>query len=1032
MNQTFTVFDVRLSIRRVCLRLTGVKRRACFLLLFQALVWGVYAQNGRNIQGKVVDETNIPLPGVSVKVIGTSAGAITTVDGVFEIFVPAGADSLAISYVGYITKRIHVNDASSTVKLEPSKTNDLNEVVVVAFSQKQRKIETLGAQSTLNVAELKQPVANITTVLAGRISGLVGVQRSAEPGLDNANLWIRGVSTLSNATPLVLVDGVERDFSNLDPNDIESFSILKDASSTSVYGVRGANGVILITTKRGKAGRTNINLDYYKGYTQFTRVPQIADGVTYMQMTNEASVTRGGVVRYSPDAIKKTMDQSDPYLYPNINWFDQIFSDFGSNEKANVNINGGSENATFNVSAGFYNEKGLFKTDGLKEYNSEISFKRYNFLSALDIKATKTTTVSLGIKGFISYGNYPGVGTSDIFAAAYNTTPIMYPLSFPNGVEPFQSTGGGMVHPLSLLTNRGYTTQYNNQINSDIRVNQDLSFLVKGLSARILYAFDATNNNRLNRTKTPQTAYLNGRDAQGNLIYVFNPPPASEYLNFDRSSGGSRQFYLEGAINYNNIFGKHRVGGLLLYNQSDYTSASATDLIGSLPYRSLGAVGRLTYSYDDRYLLEGSFGYNGAENFAPDTRFGFFPSGALGWVVSNEKFFEKAKNVFQLFKLRASYGLVGSSRIDGRRFAYAATVAEGLTGYNYGKDRGNAIPGLDIGEYAATVTWETEKDLNLGIELKTLDALNIQADYFTRRRENIFLTRGAVPAFVGLRSNLLGNLGIVTSKGIDLSLDYNKNFGKLNVNVKGTYTYNTNKVVENDTPVPAFPYQQSRGQAVSQRFGYIAEGFYTQAEIDNPAVARTAGTVQAGDLKYRDMNADGIIDGNDRAPIGQNEIPQVIYGFGTTLGYKNFSLGAFFQGVAKVDLYLADQFLPFKNGTASGNMYANITDRWIPENPRQDAFYPRLAIGNINQNFAESSHWLQNGKFLRLKTLDFGYTIPKGSLARIGVQNMRIYFVGYNLLTFSPYKLFDPELGNGSGTRYPNIKTYSLGITAKF
>jgi len=986
------------------------------------------------VSGKVVDETDQPIPGASVRLKGTSLIVPTNSNGEFTIKVPENG-ILVVSYVGFTEQEIPVEKRTSvTIKLVAA-NNALTEVVVVAFGQKQRKIETLGAQSSLNVEDLKQPVANISTVLAGRVSGLVGVQRSGEPGRDGADLWIRGVISKGNNTPLILVDGVERAFSNIDPNDIESFSILKDASSTSVYGVRGANGVILISTKRGKAGRTDINFDYYQGLTDFTRIPEIADGVTYMQMANEASTTRGGNPIYSEDLINKTFSQVDPYLYPNVNWFDEIFSKNGHNRKANLSVRGGNDKSTYYVSAGYYDETGLFKTDGLQQYNSSIKYSRVNFSSALTLKATKTTTIDLGIKGWISNGNYPGTGTSAIFTNSLNTYPILYPTMYPDNKEPFLSTGGGLNSSYALVTNRGYSTTYENQVMSDIRVNQDLGSLIKGLSAHVLYSFDATNTNTLSRIKTPTTYYATSRNAAGDLVYS-SVNPGQDYLSFARSNGGSRQFYLEGAVKYAGTFGKHKVGGLALYYQNDRVSATAGDLIGSIPYRSLGGVGRFTYSYDDRYLAEMTFGYNGAENFAPGKRYGFFPSFAAGWVVSNEKFYGNAKDIFQLVKLRGSYGVVGSSNIGGRRFSYVGTVGNTGGAFQFGQVRGdNALQGIDIADYPVDATWETEKDLNIGLEVKTWNnALSLQFDVFTRKRENVFLPRAVVPDYLGIRNNLLGNLGINESKGIDFTGNYDKNFGKFSVSLQGTFTFNQNKVIEDDTPTPAYPWLETRGKSVYTRRGYIADGFYTQAEIDNPAIARTTGVVQAGDLKFRDLNGDGTINADDQTFIGKDQVPQILYGFGTTLGYKGFSLGAFFQGAGSVDFYFAPDFMPFRNGSAKGSLYSNVLDRWTPQNPSQDAFYPRLSYGaDINQNYSvTNSHFLMNGRFLRLKTLDFGYSFPKPMISRLGMQRLRLYFIGYNLLTFSTFKYWDPELGSGSGTTYPNIKTYSLGLSATF
>lgn len=993
------------------------------------------------VRGRITNEKGEPLDGVSVTEKGTNNGTITNSNGQFTLLVASDEAILQCSFIGYQSKDIPVAKKQDLIILLQSLANDLHDVVVVAYGQRQRKIETLGAQSNLDVKELKQPVANISTVLAGRISGLVGVQRSGEPGRDGADLWIRGIATSGNSTPLILVDGVERQFNNLDPNDIETFTILKDASSTSVYGVRGANGVILITTKRGKAGRTEIGVDFYQGFTRFTRLPETADGVTYMQMANEASMTRGGNPIYSEEAIRKTYTQEDPYLYPNVNWFKEIFNDFGKNRKANLSIRGGSEKSNFYVSAGYYDETGLFKVDALQQYNSTIKFNRFNFSSALSIKATKTTTLDLGIKGWISNGNYPGSGTNDIFYMAIKTYPILYPTMYPDGKEPFTSTGGGLNTPYGMLVNRGYATTYENQTMSDIQVKQDLGFIVKGLSARMMYAFDAINSNSLSRLKSPTTYYATGRDANGNLVYTVSGQ-GQDYLSFSRSNGGSRQFYFEGALNYQNTFGAHRVGGMLLYNQSDRVSATAGDLIGSIPYRSMGSVGRFTYSYDDRYLAEATFGYNGSEAFTPEKRYGFFPSVALGWVLSNESFYGNFRDLFQLIKFRASYGIVGNGNISSQRFGYVGTVA-GTTGYSYGQDRGNGINGIDIDRYPVDVTWETEKDLNLGVELKTLNnALSLQVDVFNRRRENIFRTRGVVPDFLGIRNNIVGNLGIVNSRGIDVTTEYTKQIGQVNVYLRGTFTFNQNKTIEDDSPAKPYPWLETRGLPVYYRMGYIAEGYYTQAEIEDPKVARTVGVVQAGDLKYKDLNGDGLIDGNDMMKIGNDQVPQILYGFGTTLGWKRFSLGAFFQGTALVDFYMANDFMPFRFGSTRGGLFSNIHSRWTPDNPDQNAFYPRLSYGSdINQNYSSSNHWVMNGRFLRLKTLDFGYTLKKGSLKRLGVQNMRVYFIGYNLLTISPFKMWDPELGGGygggpndggSGTRYPNIKTYSVGVSVTF
>ncbi len=991
-------------------------------------------QQKKTITGRITDESGEAIIGANIVEVNENVnGTVSDIDGNFSLIIEENA-VIQVSYIGYLTQEINTAGQTTINIILQEDTQALDEVVVVGFGT-QRKIQTLGAQAGVRVTELKQPVANISTVLSGRISGLIGMQRGGEPGLDGSDLWIRGFNTLNNSSPLILVDGIERSFSNIDPNDIESFNILKDASATSVYGVRGANGVILITTKRGRAmDKPEISFDYFRGLTQFTRTPQMADGVTYMQMANEANVTRGNSPIYSEEAIRMTATQEDPYLYPNVNWMDEIFNKFGSNTKANLNIRGGGEKMNYYVSVGYYDEKGLFKTDGLQQYNSQISFERYNFTSALTLHATETTQLDLGIKGWISNGNYPGTGTNQIFQSVFNVYPILYPVQYPNGTEPFVSTGGGLSNPYGLLTNRGYTTTYANQILSDIHLKQKLDFVTKGLSARVLYSFDAENTNRLNRSKTPYTYYAIGRDEEGELIYEpTDQGQGRDYLSFSRENGGSRQFYLEAALNYDRRFGDHIINGIFLYNQSDRISATANSLVSSIPYRHRGIVGRGSYSYDDRYLAEISFGYNGAENFAPSHRYGLFPSFAVGWVPSNERFWGNLSDVIQLLKLRASYGLTGSGDIGGLRFAYISTVTS-VNGYNYGQYRDRHINGVDIGEYASNVGWETEKYTNLGVEITTLDnSLDFMVDVFNRRRENIFLRRASVPESMGLRSNPYGNLGITESKGIDLSADYRKSWGDFGLTFKGTFTFNQNTLIENDEPTQPYPWLERRGHRLYQRFGYIADGFYTQEEIEDPSIAKTAGVVQAGDLKFRDLNGDGVIDGNDQTAIGLDQVPQILYGFGFTAAYKGFSLGAFFQGTERVEFSLARTFMPFREGSTRGSLYHNIWDRWTEDNQRQDAFYPRLSYGDINQNYsAQSSHWVMDGSFLRLKTLDFGYTFPRETFQRIGVNNLRLYFIGYNLLTFSSFKMFDPELGNGAGDRYPNIKTYSLGIDLTF
>lgn len=1021
MNLSKTLFVIRQSI----------------LILCFSLSMPVFAQHSNSIKvsGVVSDQTG-PLPGVSVKIKGTSQGSATNVDGLFILNVPKNS-ILVFSSVGYVTQEIKViAQTTINVKMEEDSKN-LEDVVVVGYGS-QRKISTIGAQSSVKaISELKQPVANMTNSIAGRIAGVVAVQRSAEPGNDNSDIWIRGISTFSNSTPLILVDGVERQFNNIDPEDIEAFSILKDASATAVYGVKGANGVVLVTTKQGVKGKPKIRMEYKKGFTRFTKIPEFADGVTYMQMANEALTTRGYAPLYSEEAIHKTYTQEDPYLYPNVNWSKLIFNDFGQNQQLNMSASGGSEFSQFYVSFGMYDEQGLYKINDLEQYNSKISYTRYNFATNLKMQVTKSTELTLGVKGYVSDKNAPSTSASDLFQAVMRTYPIAYPATYPNG-ELGQIWGGGnMLNPYGLLTRRGYwaTTQF--QTYTDIRLNQNLEFITKGLSFKALFAFDAYSQNVSKRENTTPTNYLaSGRDPETGELILVNQG-GTDVLGYSVSTSATRQYYLESSLNYERKFGEHRTGALLLYNQTDYNNNTAGDLATSLPYRSLGVAGRVTYSYADKYMFEANFGYNGAENFAPGKRFGFFPSVGLGWAVSNESFFKPVEPYIQFMKLRFSHGLAGNSKLNqSRRFAYLATVNTSAGSYTYGSTRQNGITGYEIADYAADVTWETSTKTNLGLDVNLLNNnLAIQADVFSDRRENIFLNRNGVPDFVGLQNTLLGNLGIVDNKGFEITADWTHKFGNLTLGLRGNYTFNRSRIVEDDTPYKPYPWMNSRGLPLNYRMGYISEGLFTQAQIDDPTIARpTSGIYQAGDVRFRDLNNDGIIDENDKTRIGYNDVPEIIYGFGVTASWKGFGIGAFFQGAGNVEYLInGTDFIPFEQGSARGNIYANILERWNEANPNPNAIWPRLSYGTgINQNYAASTYWLRDGSYIRLKTVDFGYNIPNKIVKKMGVNNARIYFLGYNLLTFSKFDMWDVELGQGNGSKYPNISTYSIGLNFSF
>jgi len=985
------------------------------------------------VSGKILDEKNVALPGVSILVLSTGHSATSDAQGNFKLTLENEEDSLRFSYIGYETKTLPIEGRRVFhVNLQTALNKELEEVVVVGYGE-QKKLTTIGAQSSVKATDLKQPVSNISNLLAGRIAGIIGVQRSGEPGYDNSEIYIRGISTFTSSSPLILVDGVERSFNNIDPEDIESFSILKDASATAVYGVRGANGVILIQTKKGKISKPIINAQYDQGVTQFTKVPSFADGVTYMRIANEAfqnSNPNNDKLPYTEEQIQKTLSGEDPDLYPNVNWFKTLFNESGENRRARVNASGGAEKAQYYLSVGYYDESGMYKTDELAKYNAQIKFTRYNFTSNLNLQVSKTTKIDFGASGWISKSNFPGTSASNIWSSAYVMPPILIPAVYSDGTHS-QIRTGDINNPYNQLTQTGYVSEFKSQLWSNIRVTQDLDFWLKGLSATAMFSFDNYNEHEIRRTKSVNGFLAKGRDSEGNLIFE-QTSIGSDYLGYDRSNGGSRQFYTEAAINYKNTFGKNDMTGLLLFNQTDREDAFASDFIGSIPYRYMGLVGRGTYAYDNKYLAEVNFGYNGSETFAPGHRFGFFPSYGLGWVLSEEKFFEPLANTLQFAKIRLSYGVVGNSDIGGRRFAYISTVDGGNGGYSFGQNGiDNNFDGRDIGDYAVSVSWERAKKFNAGIELKALNnSLSLTADIFREVRTGIFRERGDVPNYVGLRKLPYANLGEVHNKGIDATLEYNKRIGEdWSIGFRGNITWNR-AIIINDANAPwPYPWQQRIGRKLGQRFGYEALGlFESDEEVANSPLQ--TGTNKAGDIKYRDVNGDGKIDSYDGIPIGYGSIPEIVYGFGPTLTWKHWSLAAWFKGISNVDISLnGDGFRPFSQGGERGNLLAEVTDRWTPDNPNPKPFYPRLTYGNDNMNYANSTWWLKNGAFMRLQTLQLNYSLAnKNWLNKIGVNSFDVYFIGYNLMTFSGFKLWDVELGDGRGAAYPLTKTYNLGV----
>ena len=985
-------------------------------------------QTTLRVMGSVKDHSGEPLIGVTVFVKERpNIGTATDINGNYLIDVLPD-DVLEFSYVGYKTQDVAVAGRGLLDVVLEQNDALLDAVEVVGYGV-QKKISVIGSQQSIQVDELKVPAANLTQGLAGRVAGLVSVQRTSEPGFDDADIYIRGISTLtaSMSAPLTLVDGVPRSFANVDPEDIESFSILKDASATAVYGVRGANGVIIINTKSGLKGRPKFTVRYTEGITTPTKITDFVDGATYMEMLNEASTTRGGGTLYSREVIEKTRTHADPYLYPNVDWMDEILRDYSHNRSANVNVSGGSDKAVYYIGLAYYDEDGMYKDTKLADYNSNTYYRRYNVTTNLTLNPFRTTEIKLGIQGYLANANYPASSQATIFESAYFTQPTYIAPMYPDGK--LGAFSGGGLNPVAELGATGYANQWRSQVYSNLRVTQQLC---KGLSITGMFSFDTYNYTSNRFTKSPNTYHATGRDANGNLIYE-QTRQGTENLAYSLSAKGDRTIYLEAALNYKNTFGRHDVSGMLLFNQSDEINTKATNVEEALPYRFRGLAGRFTYGFDDRYFAEFNFGYNGSENFAPKNRYGFFPSMGLGWVISNESFFEPLTGVIQYLKVRGTWGQVGNSQISGRRFAYLATVTDSSsTSYTFGKNMDQNFGTTAINEYAVDVTWEVADKTDIGVDMRLLNnKLNFQFDYFKESREGIYLRRSSIPAYVGMINNPYGNIGRVENKGVEFSINYANSWGDWSLSLMGNYSFNRNKVLEDDSTA-AYPWQSTIGNKVGQRFGLVALGLFESYE-EIAASPMQTGDTRPGDIKYKDVNGDGKIDEYDKVPIGWGSVPEIMYGFGFSIGWKNLSLTAMFQGAAHVDAMLSGEgVLPFSQGSSRGNLLSNITDRWTEQNPSQDVFYPRLSIGNINMNYETSTWWLKNTDYLRLKNIELSYRLPDRWMKRIHLDNARVFIQGVNLLTFSSFKIWDVELGDGRGARYPNIASVSLGVNFNF
>lgn len=1006
----------------------------CFLLPLRAL-----AEEGIRISGTVMDSGREPLIGVSIQVEGTTQGTITDLDGHFYLSVPDKQSKLTVSYIGYKTQTVQVgNDINFIITLQED-NEVLDEVVVVGYGN-QKKLSVIGSIQTLEPAELQVgSTRSMSNNLAGQLAGVIAVQPSGEPGYDNSEFWIRGIASFSgNTSPLVLVDGVERSLNDIDPAEIEAFSVLKDASASAMYGVRGANGVILINTKRGTVAPPSINVRVEQAVSTPTQLPQFIGAAEYMDLLNTLS-SNPYRRPFTKDQILKTYYGYDRDLYPDVDWVDAITKDVANSTRVNLNVAGGSERVRYALTGSYYRESGILAEDEQLPYHTGSSLNRFNLRANVDLDVTKTTVLRFNVGGILQILRKSNSSTDEVFAKAFETPPFVHPAIYSDGTIPLASAN--RYNPWAMSTQQGYYRATSGKLESLFAIEQDLKFITPGLKAKVTFSYDYSARTYVTRGKTPDYySTATSRDDEGNLVHSILKY-GSEFLGHSNDAEyGDNSLYFEGTVMYNQTFAqKHAVDAMLLYNLRSYDNG------GTQPYRNQGIAGRASYTYDRRYVFEFNFGYNGSENFAKGQRFGFFPSGAIGWLMSEEHWMEPARDVLSKFKLRASIGLVGNDNIGGsRRFAYLTTINGNANGYNWGYNGDVYYTGVQEGEIGvADLTWETSRKANVGFELGLYNDLDLSVDFFQELRSNIFMQRNTIPSQAGFISTPYANFGKVDNRGVDLSATYNHRFKcGLNLALRGTFTYAKNTILEIDEPEAVKgTYRSQTGQSINTLYGYTADGLYTADDFDADGnllpglpTPELGAVVRPGDIKYIDMNKDGKINDEDQGYIGGTNDPRIVYGFGANLAWYGVDINVFFQGVGDAWRVIggSNYFIPGSGQGVLGNVYANYNDRWTEANPSQDVFWPRLSESTNTNNNVASTWWKKDMSFLRLKTLEVGYSLPESALEKMKMKKFRIALSGNNLFCFSKFKLWDPELRTNDGLRYPTMRSGMVSIELGF
>ncbi len=1007
-----------------------------------------------NISGKVLDEKGEPLPGVSVYIQNqVSRGTTTDIDGFFKLKAKRG-DKLQFSFVGYIKEGILVTESKTAliVDLKPD-TQSLGEVVVEAYGSKTRKITMTGAVTSVDVSTLQTPATNLANMIGGRVAGVISKLDSGEPGKNISEFWVRGIGTFgASSSALVLIDGLEGSLNDVDPADVESFSVLKDASATAMYGVRGANGVVLITTKRGKdeklrfTARANAKLSWLK------RLPEYCRAYDYARLVNEAMMVRGDEAKYSNKELEIIQNGLDPDLYPDVNWRDEILNNSAWQKTVFASAQGGGSIARYYISMNYSNESSAYKQDKSSKYFKDVSYNTIGVRSNIDLNLTKTTSLYYGMSINKTFNNLPGsFETNDLWYTTALLTPVTMPVKYSNGVLPSKD-GTALMSPYVRLNHTGMKRKENTFGTYTLSLNQDLSMITFGLRLNVQGAYSNQDYFEERRYIQPEMWYYDTRNSEGNL--AGKRQTFRKTVEYENLQDQYRKYFLQVTLDWRRGFGRgHNLFALAHYEMSDQKSAkSATDSMAAIPVRYQGISAKLSYNYKEIYLLDSNFGYTGSENFQPGRQFGLFPSVSGGWVPSNHNWFKGRLPWFNYLKIRASYGLVGNDRLSNKRFPYLTTIRQGShrTIWGYVGAVWEDVIGAD------NLKWEKAKKFDVGLEGKLFDKFDFVIDYFRDTRDGIFQERRQVPDFVGLVNMPFGNVGSMVSWGADGNFTFNHRINKdLDFTIRGNFTYSTNKVNYFEEADTKYEYMSASGRPWGYTRGYIALGlFRDQEEIDNSPIQKF-GEYMPGDIKYKDVNGDGIVDSDDQVPLSYSDFPRFMYGLGLEFHWKKLTLGVLFKGIGNSDYYRIwtdpnstsnnAGFMPFYAGE-TGNILAiakNPRNRWIPadyndpsipaelrENP--NAMFPRLSYGKNENNTQTSTFWKGNRKYLRLDEISLYYNLDPLILKRIGINGIELGLVATNLYTWDNVKMFDPEQAWANGRVYPIPGTITLQTTVHF